>query len=543
MTEILPRGWIELPLEKCVEILDSKRIPVNNTEREVLIKDRPVEELVPYYGATGQVGYIDNHIFDEDLILLGEDGVSFYDLYKHKAYLISGKSWVNNHAHVLKGLKGVSDDFYICQYLNQFNYQGYITGSTRLKLNQSSMRNIPVKLAPYDEQKRISDILEQLLSAVEATKSRLDKVSIIIKRFRQSILAAATSGDLTKDWRSARKICNNRTGINTEKKLIPTDYHLPLNWRWDSVGNLIQAIESGKNIQCEERAPGLDQFGIIKISAVTWGYFNEEESKTLISKELFWEHRRIKEGDLLISRANTLELLGAPVIVNAIERNLMLSDKVLRLLCDNDYKEWLNLCLRSPLGRFQIEQLATGNQLSMRNISQGNLKRIHIPDPGKEEIKVIVQRVNGLLNLVDELEGIFSSSIKKIEKLSASILSKAFRGKLVPQDPNDESAEKQLNQIKASNIAFPKHKKKPNFTRETTASSERNAMTIAKAVTNLDDLIVVLESLKEEVTAERLASETGLLANIDLYYELLREGRDSNRLDVPVGTNAPIRKI
>ena len=94
----LPDGWVETNLETCVEILDSKRIPINSRERQQRLGN------IPYYGATGQVGTIDDYLFDEELVLLGEDGAPFFDSFKNKAYLINDKSWVNNHAHVLKGI-------------------------------------------------------------------------------------------------------------------------------------------------------------------------------------------------------------------------------------------------------------------------------------------------------------------------------------------------------------------------------------------------------------------------------------------------------
>src|SRR5437762_9259028 len=90
-------GTRKLPLGEVVDILDSRRIPVNSDERAKRVGD------VPYYGATGQVGWIDDCIFDEELVLLGEDGAPFLDHTKPKAYMIRGKSWVNNHAHVLRG--------------------------------------------------------------------------------------------------------------------------------------------------------------------------------------------------------------------------------------------------------------------------------------------------------------------------------------------------------------------------------------------------------------------------------------------------------
>lgn len=106
-----PVGWSEAYLGDVVDILDRLRIPVNETERSARVGS------VPYYGATGRVGWIDGHLFNEELILLGEDGAPFLDSGKPKAYMIRGKSWVNNHAHVLKAAGGISNAF-IAHQLN-----------------------------------------------------------------------------------------------------------------------------------------------------------------------------------------------------------------------------------------------------------------------------------------------------------------------------------------------------------------------------------------------------------------------------------------
>ena len=130
-------------LEEIVDILDNLRVPVNSTERSLRQGD------VPYYGATGQVGTIDSAIFNETLLLLGEDGVPFFELGKHKAYEISGPSWVNNHAHVLRAKPDEVIQRYLLHFLNSFNYTGYVNGATRLKLTQGAMRRIPVPPVSY----------------------------------------------------------------------------------------------------------------------------------------------------------------------------------------------------------------------------------------------------------------------------------------------------------------------------------------------------------------------------------------------------------
>ena len=160
----LPKGWAACRLEQVADILDNLRKPINASERDSRIKNRQIDELYPYYGATGQVGLIDDYLINGHYLLLGEDGAPFLDKNAIKAYSISGKSWVNNHAHILSP----KIDFEFLQYsLNQIDYSEYVNGSTRLKLTQTDMRSIKIMLPPLAEQKRIKSKIQTLFSQLD----------------------------------------------------------------------------------------------------------------------------------------------------------------------------------------------------------------------------------------------------------------------------------------------------------------------------------------------------------------------------------------
>ena len=155
----LPKGWAICSLEQVANILDNLRKPINSNERNARINNKHESELFPYYGATGQVGFIDDYLIDGSYLLLGEDGAPFLDKNATKAYSIEGKCWVNNHAHILKPLCNFN---YLMYYLNQVDYKDYVNGSTRLKLTQSDMRSIKILLPPMAEQERISTKVKEL---------------------------------------------------------------------------------------------------------------------------------------------------------------------------------------------------------------------------------------------------------------------------------------------------------------------------------------------------------------------------------------------
>lgn len=185
--------WTTVPLSKLVDVLDNKRIPLSASQR----KHR--EGSVPYYGATGQVGTIDEHLFDEPLVLLGEDGVQFFDANKPKAYKIEGPSWVNNHAHVLRPRAGLIELSYLLHFLNNFDYRGYANGTTRLKLTQGAMNSIPIHLPSIEEQKRIVKTLDDHLSRLDTSRELIASQKSFLANLRRSILNSTFTGQLFKE--------------------------------------------------------------------------------------------------------------------------------------------------------------------------------------------------------------------------------------------------------------------------------------------------------------------------------------------------------
>ena len=134
-----------------VEFLDSQRRPVTEGER--------APGPFPYFGANGQLGTIDDYIFDEDLVLLAEDGGHFSNPERGIAYRISGKTWVNNHAHVLRPTSMIHIG-YLCRVLENYDVMRFVTGSTRPKLTKARASKIPIPLPPLPEQRRIASVLD-----------------------------------------------------------------------------------------------------------------------------------------------------------------------------------------------------------------------------------------------------------------------------------------------------------------------------------------------------------------------------------------------
>ena len=410
MTNELPVGWVKCKLEDFVQILDNCRKPINASEREKRLAS--AKTLYPYYGATGQVGYIDDYLTDGNYVLLGEDGAPFLDPIKQKAYKISGKTWVNNHAHILKGYCDISDEF-ICFWLNSVAYRPFVSGTTRLKLNQAKMKEIPCSLPPLAEQKRIVGKIEELFGEVDKAIEILKQKQAELKQYRQSVLFAAFSGKLykTTEW--------------PKIKLKSTMY-----------------LKNGYAFQSSSyKKEGIP---LIRISDIDGQYVTLDFTAKITPSEApegFW----VKKDDLLIAMSGaTTGKLGVytaeePALQNQRVGNIKIKDenKVMK-----QYRNFLFMHLQK-----EILKNAYGG--AQPNISSSKIEDMDFLLPTLPEQEQIVAEIEQRFEQADILEQSITDALDNAEKLKQSILKKAFEGKLVPQDPKDEPASVLLDRIKS----------------------------------------------------------------------------------------------
>ena len=255
---------------------------------------------------------------------------------------------------------------------------------------------------------------------------------------------------MSEKWRKGRKL--NAADIDLGDEIPPDELtgfpELPGGWTHVRLGHFLDRVDAGKSFRCEERIPGEREIGVAKVSAVTWGEYSEDESKTCTDPEKVNPRYFIKEGDFLFSRANTIELVGACVIAKRVSRKVMLSDKTLRLVFRDLPAHFFLYYLRSHLGRMEIMRRSTGNQESMRNIGQDRIKSIVIPMCSAEEADYIQGKIQGIFSSIDYVEGSLQTELDKSNPLRQSILKEAFSGRLVEQDPKDEPATALLERIR-----------------------------------------------------------------------------------------------
>ena len=208
----------------------------------------------------------------------------------------------------------------------------------------------------------------------------------------------------------------------------------PRGWLSLNLRDLLLGIEAGKSFTCQARPAKEKEWGIIKVSAMTWGTFDESENKAIPTGMQFDQTKEIRTGDILLSRSNTAELVGATVLVGHCRSHLLLSDKSMRLLYPTALSaRWLQRALAAPQVRSQISKMANGTSDSMRNVSQQNVFAIKLSIPPRNEQERIADALDELLSDLDAGLEALKSAQAKLELYRASVLKAAVQGDLTAE--------------------------------------------------------------------------------------------------------------
>ncbi len=314
-------------------------------------------------------------------------------------------------------------------------------------LTSGRAKLMQIDLAPPEEQCRIVEKLEKLLQKVDACEERLDKISTILKRFRQSVLAAACSGRLTEDWREENPDIESSKdylkSLLKAKRWVRFDSHEIHNWTSTQLKNLYDSFGGGTpSKNCAEFWGGAIPWvssGDVKADKIKQGtYFISQEGLQNSSASMCPEHSII-----VVVRSGVLKHV-LPVAV--VQKPLAINQDI---KCFDSTDKHLNYWLLLNLKAYQNEILKLNREgTTVQSVKYDTLKNFRINIPPPDEQQEIIRRVEALFKIADQIEEHYTKARAYVEKLTQSILAKAFRGELVPQDPNDKPASELLKRIK-----------------------------------------------------------------------------------------------
>lgn len=322
------------------------------------------------------------------------------------------------------------------------------TGSTQIALTDSKAANLELIVPPLPEQRRIVAKLEKLLHRVDACKERLDKIPAILKRFRQSVLSAACSGRLTADWRENAKIKSSEDFY---------DDRFPEGWSNIISGELFEYVTSGSRGWAKyysDKGAIFIRIGNLDHGTIALDFSSVQRVKPPLGTE--GTRTRVRPNDILISITADVGMIGlVPEDIKEAYINQHVALARPKKGVNVKYLAWFLTSEEGGLKQFR--ELQRG--MTKVGLGLDDIKQVNIAFPPLPEQQEIVRRVEALFKKADEIEARYKKTKAFVDKITQSILAKAFRGELVPQDPDDEPASALLERIKAERAKYATKKK------------------------------------------------------------------------------------
>ncbi|HEV2862578.1 MAG TPA: restriction endonuclease subunit S [Pyrinomonadaceae bacterium] len=508
-----PEGWINVSLGDVVEIISGFGFPEKyqgKTEGDVpFFKVADISSAVKSGGSylTSAKHYV---TFDECKELkatpLKKGTIVFAKIGEaiklNRRAILGQDSLIDNNVMGLFSFSEGLNNLFLFYFFLTVKLGDISQATTVPSVRKSDVEQILLPLAPLHEQERIVIKIEELFTRLDAGVDALKKAQAQLGHYRQAVLKAAATGELTREWREAHKgelepaadlleriLTERRAKWETDQltkmqaagkppkndgwkqkyqEPVALDSsglpELPNGWMWTNVNCMIvEPICNGISIKGTDTPPGIPA---LKLSAMSERGFKYEYIRYLPLSEAEVEDLYINEGDFFVSRGNgSKKLVGRGTLAQTPPFKIIFSDLMIRLRLASELRasRWLPAIWPSPIVRQQVERKAK-TTAGIWKIAQPDVASISIPFPPFAEQKQIVSEVERLLSNVDAMEHTIEQSLKQAERLRQSILQQAFAGKLVSQDLNDEPASTLLERIREErankSTAAPKQKRK-----------------------------------------------------------------------------------
>lgn len=390
---IVPKGWEVKTVAQACDILDNQRIPLNDEERQTM------KGHIPYYGANAIVDYIDSYLFDEDLILLAEDGGNFDDYENRQiAYKITGKSWVNNHAHIVRPKKKFDFNF-IFYSLQHKNITSFIRGGTRSKLNQSDLKAVEL-LTPISifEQQKIATILLTLDRTIEAAQKLIDKEKMVKKGLMADLL---THGIDEQGW--------------GEKRLIDV---VDKSDRYSFTGGPFGSdLKSSDYVEQGVRVLQLQNIGDGKFKNNDFVYTSEEKAEELKSCQIF-------PDEIIMSKMG--DPVGRACLIPNIEpKYVMCSDGIRIAVNRKEYdNKFIYYTINHDTFRKSIERVALGSTRKRVGLTELKVLTFYVPALLEQ------QKIAQILSAQDRKIETEETNLAKLQNLKKGLMGDLLSGKV-----------------------------------------------------------------------------------------------------------------
>jgi type I restriction enzyme S subunit len=390
-------------------------------------------------------------------------------------------------------------------------------GTTVASVETPLLERLPLPLAPLSEQERIADKLDTLLARVDACRERIGRIQGILKRFRQAILAAATSGELTREWREARGLGGDVQSFPLEDAEAIRDFTFPASWSARRLVD-IATITGGVTKDSKKQSADFVELPYLRVANVQRGHIDLSEVKTIRVPPERVSDLLLRAGDILFNEGGDIDKLGRGWIWNdelpaCVFQNHVFRARLLDPAFEPRYFSWYGN------SRGYEYFLAHGKQTTnLASINKSVLSALPVAVPPADEQAEIVRRASELLQHADALERHCRHAAAQVVTLTPSTLAKAFRGELVPQNSTDEPASALLEKVKtakANAVVTPSERRsKTPGGRQT--MSHTNKDSIKAAILNLKSDRFSFDELRALVSGDYESLKVAL-------FELLEE--------------------
>lgn len=371
----IPESWCWTTIDELLINRDSERVPLSST-----IRKKQVNKVYDYYGAAGVIDKVEGYLFNEKLLLIGEDGANLLSRSKDNAFFADGKYWVNNHAHVLDCCyKSILT--YVAYLINSISLEPFVTGTAQPKLSQDNLNKIPIALPPIKEQARIVAGIEKWVGFIDEIEAGKIELESYIKQTKSKILDLAISGKLVP------QDPNDEPAIELLKRINPDfepcdnshyeniEFDIPKNWVWATIGDIFEH-NTGKALNASN--PNGTMLDYITTSNLYWDRFELSIIKQMPFTESEIERCIVRKGDLLICEGGDV---GRAAIWD-YDYNIMIQNHIHRL------RGKVDICTRYFFYLFmhyKLHNLIGGKGVAIQGLSSRDLHNLIIPVPSLKE--------------------------------------------------------------------------------------------------------------------------------------------------------------